>query len=122
MQRCSTSEKFNLCPQAKFHTQWPGRSEPGDPAFDNYIASNVPSMDNREAQSKMNVDALAALLDRIGESIVLVHSQSGQYGWPLTQARPALVKAIRAPEPADPPRHDVDRPREARSRLTVQQP
>ena len=58
-------------------------------------------------QSKMNVDALAALLDRIGPSIVLVHSQSGQYGWPLAQARPALVKAIVAAEPSGPPVHDV---------------
>ena len=107
MQRFSTSERYNLWPQAKFHTHWPGNAQPGDPVFDNYFASNVPSMDNREMQSKMNVDALAALLDRIGPSIVLVHSQSGQYGWPLAQARPALVKAIVAAEPSGPPVHDV---------------
>ena len=83
MQRFSTSERYNLWPQAKLHTQWPGNAQPGDPVFDNYFASNVPSMENREMQSKMNVDALSALLDRIGPSIVLVHSQSGQYGWPL---------------------------------------
>jgi len=120
MQRFSTSEKYNLWPQAKFHTQWPGQSEPGDPAFDNYTASNVPSMDSRETQSKMNVDALAALLDRIGESIVLVHSQSGQYGWPLAQARPALVKAIIAAEPSGPPVHDVVVPGEARFGMTFE--
>jgi pimeloyl-ACP methyl ester carboxylesterase len=114
MQRFSTSEKYNLWPQAKYHTQWPGNAQPGDPAFDNYFASNVPSMDNRETQSKMNVDALAALLDRIGPSIVLVHSQSGQYGWPLAQARPALVKAIVAAEPSGPPVHDVVVPGAAR--------
>jgi hypothetical protein len=45
MQRFSTSEKYNLWPQAKFHTQWPGKAEPGDPVFDNYFASNVPSME-----------------------------------------------------------------------------
>ena len=93
MQRFSTSEKFNLWPQARLHTQWPGTGEPGDPVFDNYFASNVPSMENREIQSRLNVEALARLLDRIGPAIVLVHSQSGQYGWPLAQARPALVKA-----------------------------
>jgi pimeloyl-ACP methyl ester carboxylesterase len=114
MQRFSTSERYNLWPQAKFHTQWPGNAQPGDPVFDNYFASNVPSMDNREMQSKMNVDALAALLDRIGPSIVLVHSQSGQYGWPLAQARPALVKAIVAAEPSGPPVHDVVVPGAAR--------
>jgi pimeloyl-ACP methyl ester carboxylesterase len=114
MQRFSTSEKYNLWPQAKYHTQWPGSGQPGDPAFDNYFASNVPSMDNREMQSRMNVDALAALLDRIGPSIVLVHSQSGQYGWPLAQARPTLVKAIVAAEASGPPVHDVVVPGAAR--------
>jgi pimeloyl-ACP methyl ester carboxylesterase len=114
MQRFWTSEKYNLWPQAKFHTQWPGKGEPGDPIFDNYFASNVPSMENREMQSRMNVDALAALLDRVGPSIVLVHSQSGQYGWPLAQARPALVKAIVAAEPSGPPVHDVVVPGEPR--------
>jgi pimeloyl-ACP methyl ester carboxylesterase len=114
MQRFSTSERYKLWPQAKFHTQWPGTGEPGDPAFDNYFASNVPSMENREMQSRMNVDALAALLDRVGPSIVLVHSQSGQYGWPLAQARPALVKAIVAAEPSGPPVHDLVVPGAAR--------
>jgi pimeloyl-ACP methyl ester carboxylesterase len=65
-------------------------------------------------QSRMNVAALAALLDRIGPSIVLVHSQSGQYGWPLAQARPALVKAIVAAEPSGPPVHDLVVPGAAR--------
>jgi pimeloyl-ACP methyl ester carboxylesterase len=120
MQRFSSSERYNLWPQAKFHTQWPGNAQPGDPVFDNYFASNVPSMDNRGMQSKMNVDALAALLDRVGPSIVLVHSQSGQYGWPLAQARPALVKAIVAAEPSGPPVHDVVVPGEARFGMDFQ--
>src|SRR5207237_5749143 len=107
MQRFSTSERYNLWPQAKLHTQWPDNAQPGDPTFDNYFASMVPSMENREMQGRMNVEALAALLDRVGPSIVLVHSQSGQYGWPLAQARPALVKAIVAAEPTGPPVHDV---------------
>jgi pimeloyl-ACP methyl ester carboxylesterase len=114
MQRFSTSEKYNLWPQAKLHTQWPGTGDPGNPAFDNYFASNVPSMEDRGMQSRMNVDALAALLDRVGPSIVVVHSQSGQYGWPLAQARPELVKAIVAAEPSGPPVHDVVVPGVAR--------
>jgi pimeloyl-ACP methyl ester carboxylesterase len=107
MQRFSTMEKYNLWPQAKLHTQWPDNAEPGNPIFDNYFASNVPSMENRGIQGRMNVDALAALLDRIGPAIVLVHSQSGQYGWPLAQVRPALVKAIVGAEPTGPPVHDL---------------
>jgi pimeloyl-ACP methyl ester carboxylesterase len=114
MQRFSTMEKYNLWPQAKLHTQWPDAAEPGNPVFDNYFASNVPSMENREMQGRMNVDALAALLDRIGPAIVLVHSQSGQYAWPLAQARPALVRAIVGAEPTGPPVHDLVVPGAAR--------
>lgn len=35
--------------------------------------------------------------------ILLTHSQSGQYGWPIADARPQLVKAIVAIEPLGPP-------------------
>jgi pimeloyl-ACP methyl ester carboxylesterase len=106
-QKFTSQEKYKLWPQAALHTQWPGKGEPGDFAFDQYFASEVPGMENRAMQSQGTIDALAALLDRIGPSIVLVHSQSGAYAWPLAQARPALVKAIVAAEPAGPPVHDV---------------
>ena len=107
LERFTASERFGLWPQAKLHTQWPGKAEPGDPTYDNYAASNFASLDDRDAQSAMNVHALSLLLDRIGPSIVFVHSQAGQYGWPLAQARPALVKAIVGIEPTGPPVHDV---------------
>jgi len=55
----------------------------------------------------LNVEALARLLDKIGPVILLVHSQSGGLAWPLAQARPQLVKAIIAAEPAGPPVHDA---------------
>ncbi len=107
VQKFTAQEKDKLWPQAALHTQWPGTGEPGDPAFDQYWASNIPGMENRITQAQMNIDALAALLDRIGPAIILVHSQSGAYAWPLAQARPALVKAIVAAEPSGPPAHDV---------------
>ena len=107
LQKFTSQERDKLWPQAALHTQWPGKGEPGDPALDQYWASNVPGMEKRTLQAQMNVDALAALLDKIGPSIILVHSQSGAYAWPLAQARPALVKAIVAAEPAGPPVHDV---------------
>ena len=99
--------KLRLWPQAALHTQWPGAGKPGDEAFDQYFASEVPGMENRIMQTQWTVDALAKLLDRIGPSIVLVHSQSGAYAWPLAQLRPKLVTAIVAAEPAGPPVHDV---------------
>ena len=39
--------EIKLWPQAALHTQWPGTGEPGDPAFDQYWASNMPGMENR---------------------------------------------------------------------------
>ena len=107
MQRFAASEHYNLWPQAELHTRWPGNAEPGDPAFDNYYAGGIGSMQNREMQTQMNIDALASLLDRVGPSVVVVHSQSGAYGWPLIQARPELVKALIALEPSGPPVYGV---------------
>ena len=107
LEKFTSQERYKLWPQASLHTQWPGRGEPGDPAFDQYWSSDVPGMFNRTPQAQMNVEALAALFDKIGPAILLVHSQSGGYAWPLAQARPQLVKAIVAAEPAGPPVHDV---------------
>jgi pimeloyl-ACP methyl ester carboxylesterase len=59
-------------------------------------------MSNEETQRR-NQDAGAALLDKIGPAIVLTHSQSGAFGWLIADARPQLVKAILAIEPAGPP-------------------
>jgi pimeloyl-ACP methyl ester carboxylesterase len=49
-----------------------------------------------------------ALLDKIGPSLLLVHSQAGAFGWPVADARPNLVKAILAIEPNGPPFHELE--------------
>jgi len=41
-------------------------------------------------------------------AILLTHSQSGAFGWPVVDARPDLVKAILAVEPNGPPFFDVE--------------
>jgi pimeloyl-ACP methyl ester carboxylesterase len=107
LQKFTSQERYTLWPQAALHTQFPGTGQPGDPAFDQYWAADTPGMEDRLTQAQMNIDALVALLDRVGPSILLVHSQSGAYAWPVAQARPALVKAIAAAEPNGPPVHDV---------------
>src|ERR1700704_853688 len=94
-------------PQAKKHTQWPGegpnKGKKGDPIFDAFYATQVETViSNVETQTR-NRDAGAALLDKIGPAIVLTHSQSGSFGWLIADARPRLVKAIVALEPAGPP-------------------
>lgn len=96
-------ERFQLWPQAKLHTQWPGTGAPGDAAFDQFFASQMPSIQDYALQQSLNRDALVALLEKIGPAILLTHSQSGAFGWPVADARPELVKAIVAVEPNGPP-------------------
>jgi len=100
-------EKEMKWPQAKLHTQWPGdgpnKGRKGDPIFDAFYATQVETVISNEETQARNKDAGAALLDRIGPAIVLTHSQSGSFGWLIADARPRLVKAIVAIEPAGPP-------------------
>ena len=100
-------EKEMKWPQAKLHTLWPGdgpnKGRKGDPIFDAFYATQVETVISNEETQARNKDAGAALLDRIGPAIVLTHSQSGSFGWLIADARPRLVKAIVAIEPAGPP-------------------
>ena len=101
-------ERYNRWPQARLHTQWPGKGVPGDPVFDQFYASQMPSMQDFTLQQSLNRDAIVALLEKIGPSILLTHSQSGAFGWPVADARPDLVKAIVAVEPNGPPFFNVE--------------
>jgi pimeloyl-ACP methyl ester carboxylesterase len=106
-QRFTAPERSKMWPQAKFHTQWPGTGVAGDPVFDQFYAEQLPSIESFPKQQELNRDAMIALLDQIGPAIVLIHSQSGAFVWPIADARPNLVKAIVAVEPSGPPVHDV---------------
>jgi len=107
-QRFVAPERFNLWPQAKRHTQWPGSGKPGDKAFDAFYATQFPSLESYPRQQEINRDALIALLEQIGPAVLLVHSQSGAFAWPVADARPKLVKAIVAIEPNGPPVYETD--------------
>jgi len=96
-------ERYRLWPQAHLHTQWPGEGAPGDPIFDQFLASQMPSIQDYSLQQVLNRDAILALLEKIGPAILLTHSQSGAFGWPVADAKPDLVKAIIAVEPNGPP-------------------
>ena len=100
-------ERFKLWPQAHLHTQWPGAGTPGDPSFDQFYASQLPAISDFTLQQQLNRDAILALLGKIGPAILLTHSQSGAFGWPVADAHPELVKAIVAVEPNGPPFYDV---------------
>ena len=101
--RFTAPQASNLWPQAKMHSQWPGTGRIGDPAFDAFYATQVPYLADNAQTQRLNQQAVAVLLDRIGPAIVLTHSQSGPFGWLIADARPKLVKAVVAVEPAGPP-------------------
>src|SRR5262249_18346522 len=64
-------------------------------ALDQYLAQLVPNAETTLAGGGANtVNALAALLDRIGPAVVMVHSQSGIYGLDVVRKRPNLVRAL----------------------------
>lgn len=75
----------------------------GDPIFDAYYASTVPTLADHSLEQRLMRDAGAALLDRIGPAILIAHSQGGTHGLVLADARPQSVKALIAVEPSGPP-------------------
>ena len=46
-------------------------------------------------------------MEKIGPSILMIHSQSGAFAWPVADQRPDLVKMIVAVEPNGPPVREV---------------
>src|SRR5262245_17343289 len=106
--RFVAQEKFKQWPQAVLHTQWPGTGEPDDPATLQLAMSQLPAIADFTQQQPLNRDALIALLEKIGPSILLTHSQAGAFTWPVADARPDLVKAILAIEPNGPPFYQVE--------------
>jgi pimeloyl-ACP methyl ester carboxylesterase len=70
-----------------YPTPFPGSQFPVE-AFDQYTAQLVPNAEATLPGTGANtVQALGALLDRIGPAVVMVHSQSGAYGLNLVRAR-----------------------------------
>jgi pimeloyl-ACP methyl ester carboxylesterase len=106
--RFTAPEHYNLYPQAHLHTQWPGTGRAGDPVFDQFFASQIPYAQKADITQTLNRDAGAALLDKIGPAILMTHSQSGSYGWAITESRPNLVRALVQVEPSGPPVHDME--------------
>ena len=102
-ERFVAPERFPMWPQAKLHTQWPGTGKPGDVNFDQFYAAQAVSIASFAKQQEINPPALIALMEKIGPSILMIHSQSGAFAWPVADKRPDLVKMIVAVEPNGPP-------------------
>jgi pimeloyl-ACP methyl ester carboxylesterase len=67
-------------PQAKLHTQWPGTGRMGDPTFDNFYRSQMQFQSDRFVSEEQNAHAYSALVDIVGDCIIIGHSQAGAYG------------------------------------------
>jgi pimeloyl-ACP methyl ester carboxylesterase len=108
VRRFTGAEQYNQWPQAHLHTQWAGASgDAEDPVTEQLFASQLPAMKDLTKQEAFTRDGLVALVEKIGPSILLVHSQAGAIGWPVADARPELIKALIAIEPSGPPVHDL---------------
>lgn len=101
-------EVYDLYPQAKLHTRWPGGpGVQGNAAFDQFFASQVPFLANSQQTEELVDPALMALLEKVGPAILVTHGQAALFGWAASDARPDLVKAHVSVEPNGPPFFDV---------------
>lgn len=101
-QRFTTDE--GPWPQARLHTQWPkDGGDWDDPAFRQFAAAQVEYLPSNKRSQELVLAAGQELLDLLGPSILLTHSQAGPFGWLLADACPEKVKAIVALEPTAPP-------------------
>jgi pimeloyl-ACP methyl ester carboxylesterase len=78
----------------KYPTAYPGQQFPVE-AQDQYFAQLVPNTETTLAGGgAKTVKALAALVDKVGPAVVMVHSQSGGYGLELIRQRADKVRAF----------------------------
>src|SRR5437588_5344573 len=66
-------------------------------AYDNFVKQNVPRWTTTDDAI---IRAYIALVDKVCPCVILFHSQAGQFGFKVAQARPDKVKALVAVEPA----------------------
>lgn len=79
-------------------TTLPGSQFPADrESYRNFARQNVPRF---LTTNELTLESYLALLDRVGPSVLMVHSQAGSFGWRAAQERPGKVKAMVLVEPA----------------------
>ena len=67
-------------------------------AYDNFMRQSVPRWTSTDEGPI--IAAYTALVDKVCPCVILFHSQAGQFGYKVAQARPDKVKAMIAVEPA----------------------
>jgi pimeloyl-ACP methyl ester carboxylesterase len=94
--------RFRIGPPKSYHSDpsqrkaYEGQQFPMQ-AYDEFCKQLVPRW---VSSDDAIIKAYIEYLDRVGPSILLTHSQSGIFGFKVAAARPNLVKAIVAVEPA----------------------
>lgn len=79
-------------------TTLPGCTFPADRAsYLQFTKQNVPRWTTTDDAITA---AYVALLEKVGPSVIMVHSQAGLFGWRVAQMRPDLVRALVLLEPA----------------------
>ena len=74
----------------------PGNQFPAE-AYENFVKQIVPRWTTTNAAI---IAAYTELVDKVCPCVILFHSQAGQFGFKVAQARPDKVKALVAVEPA----------------------
>jgi pimeloyl-ACP methyl ester carboxylesterase len=82
-------------PDAKQRKTYPGTQFPIE-AYEQFMKQGVPRWVTTD---KEIVAAYIALVDKVCPCVVMVHSQSGTFGYQVLEARPDKVKALIAVEP-----------------------
>ncbi len=89
-------ERFRIGPNYARREVMPGSQFPVD-AYDNFVRQNVPRFTTTD---DLTLAAYIALLERMGPSVIVAHSQAGLFANRAAQARPDLVRALVLVEPA----------------------
>ena len=92
-------ERFRIGPgpgSYATHTANPGTQFPVE-YYENFVKQSVPRWTSTDAPT---IAAYTALVDKVCPCVILFHSQAGQFGYKVAQARPDKIKALVAVEPA----------------------
>src|SRR5579863_7028673 len=74
--------------------RWIGTGDVGDPHIDQFQAGQNSTPTDNMAMHKLWASRGAEMLDKIGPSIIMVHSFGGPFSWLVMNERPKLVKAV----------------------------
>jgi pimeloyl-ACP methyl ester carboxylesterase len=74
--------------------RWMGTGDVGDPAIDQFQAGQGSTPRDNVLAQKYWARGAGELLEKIGPSVVMVHSAGGPWGWIAANERPGKVKAI----------------------------